>query len=322
MPNIPSMPSIPGGGTRAQKAAQLRAKMEAKKKTTEQEAKAAKSGAEWHAVKSGETLESIATQYGVSPDDIWNDPLNKQIRTRRGDDPAKLQEQDALFIRKPQAQPDAEPVGQGDYVVRAGDCMSSIAKKTGHFWKKVWNDPNNSELKEVRKEPNVLLPKDRVTIPEIETKQEPGETEMRHRFVRRGEPAKLRMQICIEDEPVGNARYNLYIDSHEEEGTTDADGWVETKIPGNAKRGRLVVDAKRQALVFPLNLGGIDPVESNQGVQQRLSNLGYSCGSLDGKLGPKSKTALKRFQVANSHPNPNGEPDEQTRNLLKEKHGS
>jgi peptidoglycan hydrolase-like protein with peptidoglycan-binding domain len=93
-------------------------------------------------------------------------------------------------------------------------------------------------------------------------------------------------------------------------------------IPGNARGGRLVVDAKRQALVFPLNLGGIDPVTANRGVQQRLSNLGYSSGKLEGVLGPKSKIAIKRFQADNGHANPNGELDEQTRILLKEKHGS
>lgn len=315
------MPNI-SGGRRQQRAAQLRAEIEAKKKAAGQQAAAAKSGAEWHTVKSGETLDGVAAQYGVSPEKIWNDPLNKQLRQRRDNAPAKLLAQDALYIRKPQAQPDAAPVGQGDYEVGAGECMSSIAKATGHFWKTIWDDPDNAELKEVRKEPNVLLPGDRVTIPEPRQKYESGETEMRHRFVRLGEPAMLRMQICIEDEPVSNARYNLDIDGKEQEGTTNADGWVETKIPGNAKRGRLVVDAKRQALVFPLNLGGIDPVAANRGVQQRLSNLGFFCGNPDGKLGPKSKSAIKKFQAANGHANPSGELDEQTRNQLKEKHGS
>ena len=67
MPNIPTMPNI-SGGRRQQRAAQLRAEMESKKKATEQQAAAAKSGAEWHAVKSGETLDGIAAQYGVSPE--------------------------------------------------------------------------------------------------------------------------------------------------------------------------------------------------------------------------------------------------------------
>ncbi len=88
MPNISTMPSI-SGGLRQQRAAQIRAEMEAKKKATEQQAAAAVNGAEWHAVKHGETLNGIAAEYGVSPEQIWNDPLNKQLRNRRGNAPAR-----------------------------------------------------------------------------------------------------------------------------------------------------------------------------------------------------------------------------------------
>ncbi len=74
--------------------------------------------------------------------------------------------------------------------------------------------------------------------------------------------------------------------------------------------------------MFPLSLGRIDPVSESSGVQARLNNLGYRCGKLDGVLGPKTRAALMKFQASAGHPDPNGELDEQTRDLLKEKHGS
>ncbi len=43
-------------------------------------------------------------------------------------------------------------------------------------------------------------------------------------------------------------------------------------------------------------------------VQQRLARLGYDPGGIDGRLGPATRAAIRRFQKANDLP-PTGEPD-------------
>lgn len=212
------------------------------------------------------------------------------------------------------------PVGQGDYVVRDGDCISSIALDRGHFWETIWDDSANSGLREVRQDPNVILPGDRLTILEIRPKVVSKETEMRHRFVRRGEPARMRLRVLQEnDEPRANQPYTLEIDGETHEGTTDPNGQLEVPIPATAQRGTLTIGPDN--VEFKLALGRVDPITELSGVQGRLNNLGYNVGATDGQLGPKTRAALKYFQRRNKL-EPTGRPDEATKNKLREQHGS
>jgi len=210
------------------------------------------------------------------------------------------------------------PLGEGEYEVGQGECISSIAKKTGHYWEKIWNDPANAALKEVRKDPNVLLPKDRVKIPEKEQKYESGETEMRHRFVRRGEPSMLRLQFHGQDGPRANEPYELVVDERVYRGTTDSEGKSEERIPGNAKQTRMYLGRDREE--YEIDLGQVDPITELKGVQERLNNLGFHCGTPDGAPGPMTRRALLDFQRKHGAEE-TGEPDEPTRNELRRVHG-
>jgi hypothetical protein len=96
-------------------------------------------------------------------------------------------------------------VGEGEYVVGEHDCLSSIAKQTGRLWETIWNDPANTVLREARKDPNVLLTGDRVTIPPLRQRSEPGQTELRHRFVRVGQPTVFQLRLAHNGEPLAQA---------------------------------------------------------------------------------------------------------------------
>ena len=67
-----------------------------------------------------------------------------------------------------------------DHVVQQGEHLSQIAEKYG-FRNIVWN-PSNADLKKLRQSPNVLMPGDKVHIPDKIQGQESCSTERTHRF--------------------------------------------------------------------------------------------------------------------------------------------
>jgi N-acetylmuramoyl-L-alanine amidase len=275
----------------------------------------------WHAVKKGENLEDIANEAGVESEEIWNHDYNADLRGRVGTRD-RITAGDRLFVPAPQKPPDETPAtaGQGDHVVKDGECISSIAKNTGHFWETIWNDGGNSGLREVRQDPNVLLPGDRVTVPPIRPKQDSGQTEMRHRFVRKGEPSKLKLVIKAGGKPRANQPYVLEVDGQTITGTTDPEGGLEVRIPGNAKSGRLTVGEGDAAKNYPLNLGKLDPPTTLSGMQARLNNLGFACGNAEGKWDDETKEAILAFQEKNGLER-TGKADDATRQKVKEVHG-
>jgi hypothetical protein len=211
------------------------------------------------------------------------------------------------------------PVGEGDYVCKQGDCISSIAADYGHFWQTIWDHPGNARLKAVRQEPNALFPGDRVTVPPITPKTETRPTDQRHRFVKRGDPSILRLRVLDYDGPRRNETYELIVDGSIRSGTTDGDGNLEVGIPGNARRAKLILPS--DGTIYDLNLGGVDPIMEVSGVQGRLTNLGYDCGPADNVLGPRTREALRQFQKAMGLTR-TGEPDQATCSKLQQEHGS
>jgi len=160
-----------------------------------------------------------------------------------------------------------------------------------------------------------------VTIPELTVKQESAPNEQKHRFRRKGVPAKLELELLKGGEPRANIDYILKIDGASIEGTTDDEGKIDTPIPPNAKFGELILaPGTIDEETIPLKLGGIDPVTEITGVQDRLTNLGYEPGK-KGELDEKTKEAISNFQRA-AELEVTGELDDATRDALVKAHQS
>jgi N-acetylmuramoyl-L-alanine amidase len=212
------------------------------------------------------------------------------------------------------------PIGAGEYLVRQGDCLCSIAIGSGHFWQTIWEDPGNAELREHRKDPYVLLPGDHLSIPPLRRKDESGQTEMRHRFVRKGQPEKLRVRILRDGKPRKNQPYTVEVNGAVYTGNTDPDGKLECPIPPHAPRAKLRIGTEPDIDEYDLKLGEIDPIDEVSGIQGRLNNLGFDCGAVDGIWGPLTEKAVREFQK-HCQIEVTGQVDEATRQRLGKAYG-
>ena len=197
--------------------------------------------------------------------------------------------------------------------------MASIAVKNRFFWETLWNLPENSDLKVLRKDPYVLLPGDQLFIPDLRIKEIPRATDARHSFKKKGVPEILRIAVTDEDDkPIANQPYVLEIDQTLRfTGQTDGSGLIEQPIPPDAWKGHLVVGEGDEQREYFISLGRVDPIEELRGAQERLLNLGYYDGPVDGQLNPQTTTALLRFQEKYKL-SPSGEYDQDTQTKLKE----
>jgi hypothetical protein len=237
------------------------------------------------------------------------------------------------------------------HIVEEGDCIDSIAKQYGFFADTIWKLSDNKALRDQRKDQNILLPGDVVVVPDLRIKDCDGSTETRHRFRRRGVPARLRVKFYKpvppkddapaagggydpskyqppppsqngEYEPIANARFILTVDGHATQGQSDQDGMVSLSIPPDAVQGSIRFNpGTPEEITYDLALGEMDPVDTTIGVRKRLNNLGYFCLP-DGEDPDDSlKDALRRFQADNGL-TASGDVDEPTKDKLKDVHGS
>ncbi|MCY1059476.1 peptidoglycan-binding domain-containing protein [Nannocystis sp. SCPEA4] len=179
--------------------------------------------------------------------------------------------------------------------------MVSIAAATGFFWETLWDHPDNRELRDARKTPNVLLPGDRVTVPLLRSRREEGETGRVHRFRRRGVPIKLAVVVRLKDgTPLKRRAYRLRIGDVEYSGHSDDSGKIERYVSPLARFGELVVWLRISGLPPTMQrmlvIGDVDPVETARGMCTRLSALAYDAGPEEGPYGESFREALRSYQ--------------------------
>jgi len=212
------------------------------------------------------------------------------------------------------------------HTVQQGECLASIAKQYGFAdYKKIYDCPENAELRKERPNPNLLLPGDSIFIPDMETKDYSRATEKKHSFKLHRQPTVVRIVIADDNgKPYSGNKYQLVIGYKTYEGTTGSDGLIEQKVDADEEEGELTVWWKGESQIltctWTLKIGHLDPVNEPTGIQARLNNLGFDCGEVDGLIGPVTEAAVRAFQELHKLV-VDGIPGPKTQAKLKEVHG-
>lgn len=215
-------------------------------------------------------------------------------------------------------------VGTGEREVAPGEDVHSIAFETGHFWETIWNHPPNQAIKLLRGDPGRLLPGDRLVIPPLRIASSPSATNRRHIFRRKGVPIQIEIHLweetveesmnIVEIEelekdgdkgsgkpsqrlPRANVPYLLEVEKSIYTGVTDSGGGLKHYVAPTATKGLLKLHpGTNLEEEIELKIGQIYPEKTRMGIKQRLTNLGFSCGAIDGSESEEYFEAIRAFQ--------------------------
>lgn len=203
------------------------------------------------------------------------------------------------------------------YTVQPGDYMEIIADKFAfRDYRLIYDHANNQAFKKLRPNPHILLPGDKVFIPDKDPGDEAAEADKKHKFVLKTPKIRLILRIHRNGKPFAKHKYALKVGKKTFSGTTPADGLIQHDIPIGEPTADLTFPGK-PSYTRKLKLGFLHPITVTSGVQMRLNNLGFGCGPANGSPSSAYTSALQAFQKQHSLANQAGSLDNDTLNALR-----
>lgn len=197
--------------------------------------------------------------------------------------------------------------------------MESIAARYGYPQSSdIYEHPKNEKLRKLRPDPSQLACGDVVTIPDRQKEKFPIGPGSTKKFTAKLPRTKLKIRFDKDGKPLASEPFVVEVCGEKIEGTTTGEGMLEVDVPPHAVDARVVFT--KANLAYTIQLGHIDPIDTDSGVAARLKNLGYYNGP-PGASKESWAPGLKTFQTDHGL-EPTGEVDEATAGKLKEAHGA
>lgn len=213
--------------------------------------------------------------------------------------------------------------------IRQGEYLAKIAERVGRINPESILDANRN-LRSAGCDPNILEPGAVISIPDLQEKNVATETGKVHRFQLRS-PDPQRLKVVLRDSE-GRALegVDVVLRGHTTERTCVSDAGGAVEIPHGLDEEFIDLELPGLGLRWRLAIGHLDPVYRNaeekkpfwSGIQGRLNNLGFRCGSISGEDDESTARALRTFQrVVLGRKEPDGSPDEETLDAIVKQHG-
>ncbi len=185
------------------------------------------------------------------------------------------------------------------HTVEQGQTIAHIAYEHGVSMQSILLAAENQDLLS-RRSMNVLFEGDVVFVPDEPPKQIGIETGRSHLFFYQPRSLPVRVQFLRGGAP--RARYTVEwsVDGGAATQTQlDEQGWLRVEVPMTGKQLKVVFyPGSDHAEERTFELGHLDPHDEVRGVQQRLNNLGFTCGAEDGDAADKTRAALETYKRA------------------------
>ena len=186
-------------------------------------------------------------------------------------------------------------------IVKQGDTLSTIALENGfRDFHTIFDHPNNAKLKATR-DPHVLLPGDKLFIPDLEPKTVDRATGSVHKFVVAGSRLFLRLKLLdVNGKALASTPCDVALEAGkapDPDNTTDANGILEASLDAGVRKGEVTAHVQskvkpptpkkddpppppppEEKVKFDLRIGHLNPEFKLSGQQARLNNLGFFAG--------------------------------------------
>ncbi len=207
-----------------------------------------------------------------------------------------------------------------NHITAAGEWIGSIAVASGNrSWKTVWNHPRNAGLR-ARRDPNLLVPGDSIWVPPVNVKSESTPSATTNKLILSTPQDKLVIRFTRITRYVSNfgpIKYTLEVGKNKQAGILNADGdQIEATLSLDVTEATLTINGGSATL----QIGKLTPRSRLDGMQARMTNLGWDVGPIDNVNGPRTKRGTKGFQAFYKI-SVDGDIGNQTRSKAKEVYG-
>jgi hypothetical protein len=180
------------------------------------------------------------------------------------------------------------------------------------------NAPGNRGLRAHRKNPQTLIERDEVVIPDKRPLTHAAKTGASATITVFLPRVRVRVRLLdFGSSALGGAHAKVTALGAPEEVDADGDGVFEVSIAANARDLSLGV----KDTVWSLAVGALAPIDSPSGIRHRLASLGYDAGDDDDETDEALRWAIEEFERDHGH-KPTGKVDDGFLDKLSDAHGS